>query len=113
LHQFTRVGKLVIIQGGWGASKDVPPFTVVRGNNRLCGLNVVGLRRAGYSAADRLELKKLYHALFRSGKNITEAAVEARRNFSSHGAQVMLEFIATAKRGVCADGGKTRGGEEE
>ena len=113
VHQFTRVGTLALMQGGAGISKDLPPFTVARGVNRISGLNVVGLRRAGFSAADRLELKKLYHELFRSGKIFTEAVAEARNHFSSPGAKMMLEFIATAKRGVCADCGAARGGEEE
>lgn len=101
VHQFCRIGALALMQGSSAVSKDLPPFTVARGINATCGLNVVGLRRAGYSAAERLELKKLYHALFRSGKLFQEAAAAARENFSSPGAKVMLEFIATATRGVC------------
>ena len=113
VHQFARVGTLAIMQGGAGVSKDVPPFTVARGVNGICGLNVIGLRRAGFSVAERMEMKKLYHALFRSGKNFTEAVAEARNNFSTPGAKTMLEFITTAKRGVCADTGKTHGHNED
>jgi UDP-N-acetylglucosamine acyltransferase len=113
VHQFCRVGTLAIMQGGSAISKDLPPFTVARGDNGICGLNVVGLRRAGFSAADRQELKKLYHALFRSGKIFSEAVAGARKHFTSPGAKVMLEFIAASKRGVCADGGAARGGNEE
>ena len=58
VHQFCRVGTLAIMQGGSAISKDLPPFTVARGDNGICGLNVVGLRRAGFSAAERLELKR-------------------------------------------------------
>jgi len=108
VHQFTRVGTLAIMQGGSGISKDLPPFTIARGDNQICGLNIVGLRRAGFSAAERLELKKLYHALFRGGKLFRDAVVEAENKFTSAGAKIMLEFIAAAKRGVCADIG-TRG----
>jgi len=54
-------------------------------------------------------MKKLYHALFRSGKNIGEAVAEARNDFPSPGAKAMLDFIASAKRGVCADAGKSHG----
>ncbi len=101
------------MQGGSGISKDLPPFTVARGDNRISGLNVIGLRRAGFSTADRMELKRLYHELFRSGKIFNEAVAEARNHFSSPGAKMMLEFIAAAKRGVCADCGAARGSEEE
>jgi UDP-N-acetylglucosamine acyltransferase len=103
VHQFTRVGTLAIMQGGSAISKDLPPFAVARGDNRICGLNVIGMRRAGLSASERLELKKLYHALFRSGKLFCVAVAEAEKNFTSAGAKTMLEFIAAAKRGVCAD----------
>jgi UDP-N-acetylglucosamine acyltransferase len=109
VHQFCRVGTLTIMQGGSAISQDLPPFTVARGDNGICGLNVVGLRRAGFSAAERLELKRLYRALFRQGVNLREAAAAARENFSSPAARVMLEFIATAKRGVCAARGLARG----
>jgi len=112
VHQFCRVGTLAIMQGGSAISKDLPPFTVARGDNGICGLNVVGLRRAGFSAEARLELKKLYHTLFRGGTSFSAALSAARKQFSSPGAQVMLEFIAAAKRGVCADCGAARGGRE-
>jgi UDP-N-acetylglucosamine acyltransferase len=113
VHQFCRVGTLALMQGGAAISKDLPPFTVASGNNRTCGLNVVGLRRAGFSGAERLELKKLYLVLFRGGRNISEAVVAARENFSGSGARVMLEFIAAARRGVCAASRAANGQDEE
>jgi UDP-N-acetylglucosamine acyltransferase len=103
VHQFTRVGTLAIMQGGSAISKDLPPFTIARGDNKICGLNVIGMRRVGFSAAERLELKKLYQALFRSGKLFHAAITDAEVNFISAGSKTMLEFIAAAKRGVCAD----------
>ena len=48
VHQFTRVGTLAMMQGGSGVSQDVPPFTVALRVNEIRGLNVVGLRRAGF-----------------------------------------------------------------
>jgi UDP-N-acetylglucosamine acyltransferase len=106
VHQFTRVGTLALMQGGAAISKDLPPFTIASGINTICGLNVVGLRRAGFSAEQRLELKKLYHALFRSGENLRAALAAAQKNFQSEGARTMLDFIAAAKRGVCTDAGR-------
>ena len=113
VHQFCRVGTLAIMQGGSAISKDLPPFTVARGDNGICGLNTVGLRRAGFSAAERLELKKLYHALFRGGKLLRSALAVAEGKFTSPGAKIMLEFIAAAKRGVCADTGVNNGGSDD
>ena len=112
VHQFVRVGTLALMQGGAAVSKDLPPYTVARGGNGICGLNVVGLRRAGFNASDRLELKRLYHALFRSGRKLSVAAAEARQEFTSAPARALLDFIVSSKRGVCADTGM-KGADEE
>lgn len=101
VHQFTRVGTLAMMQGGSGVSQDLPPFTVARGGNGICGLNTIGLRRAGFTAEQRLELKRLYHLLFRSGANLRDAIAAAREQFHSGPAETMLKFVAEAKRGVC------------
>lgn len=106
VHQFVRVGTLALMQGGSAISKDLPPFTVARGDNGICGLNTVGLRRAGVGAEDRLELKKLYHVLFRSGQNLHNALAVAELRFSTELARMLMEFVATARRGVCTDGGE-------
>ena len=105
VHQFTRVGTLALMQGGAAISKDLPPFTVVHGVNALCGLNVVGLRRAEFTAEERLELKQLYHALFRGGQNLRSAMAQAREKFPGPAAEVLLAFVAESKRGVCSDAG--------
>jgi UDP-N-acetylglucosamine acyltransferase len=100
VHQFVRIGTLAIMQGSSAISQDLPPFTVARGENSLCGLNTVGLRRAGFSAAERLELKRLYHKLFLAGRNLSHAAAEARKEFTSASATRLLDFIAASKRGI-------------
>jgi UDP-N-acetylglucosamine acyltransferase len=108
VHQFVRIGTLALMQGGSAISKDLPPYTVARGYNGICGLNTVGLRRAGVAAADRLELKQLYRTLFREGQNLRAAAGSAQGRFSSDCAKRMLEFVAGSKRGVCGDVGERR-----
>ena len=113
VHQFCRIGTLAIAQGGSVVSQDLPPYTMMHGLNELCGLNIVGLRRAGLTAGQRLELKRLYRELFRSGKNLRAAVEAARQEFTSLMAKNMLDFIAGTKRGVCSDrGGSATGGEE-
>jgi len=106
VHQFVRVGTLAIMQGGSAISQDLPPFTIARGENEICGLNAVGLRRAGFTPEERLELKRLYHALFRGGKNLRLAEAAARKDFSSPAAKALLDFVAGSKRGICADVGR-------
>jgi UDP-N-acetylglucosamine acyltransferase len=114
VHQFARVGSLAMMRGGAAISKDLPPFCVALGENTICGLNTVGLRRAGFSAAQRLELKRLYHDLFRAGINLRAALADAQEKFAGPAAKVVLEFIIAAKRGVCTDrGGGRRENEED
>lgn len=108
VHQFTRVGELALMQGGSGISKDLPPFTIARGDNGMCGLNVIGLRRAGVGAAERLELKRLYRFLFRSGRHLRAAVEEARGQFSSEPARRLIEFVHATRRGICRDTGSRR-----
>ena len=104
VHQFVRVGTLALMQGGAAISQDLPPFTVARGDNGLCGLNIIGLRRAGFTAAERLELKKLYHQLFRRrGKFVRRPGRGPARNSPAPPPGVLLDFVASAKRGVCRD----------
>ena len=112
VHQFVRVGTLALMQGGAAISKDLPPFCVARGDNGICGLNSVGLRRAGFTAEQRLELKRLYHALFRSGEKLSAALAAARGSFTSEHARALLEFVAATRRGLCADTGKSAEEEE-
>ncbi|HTR42700.1 MAG TPA: acyl-ACP--UDP-N-acetylglucosamine O-acyltransferase [Pseudomonadales bacterium] len=114
VHQFCRIGTLAMMQGGAAISLDLPPFCVSpysRGN-MMCGLNVIGLRRAGFSPEQRLELKKAYRLLFRSGKNLREALAEAQKLFTDGPAKTLLDFVASAKRGVCSDISSDDGGEE-
>jgi UDP-N-acetylglucosamine acyltransferase len=108
VHQFTRVGTLALMQGGSAISQDLPPFTIAMRQNEICGLNIIGLRRAGFDAAQRLELKAAYRALFRSGKNLRAAVAEAQSKFATGPARIMIDFVATTKRGVCTDVSRAR-----
>ena len=113
LHQFVRVGTLAMMQGGSAISKDLPPFTVANRTNDMCGLNIVGLRRAGFTPPERLELKQLYRALFRESQNLQAALAAARQTFTTAPSKMMLDFIAGSKRGVCSDAAGASGDNEE
>jgi UDP-N-acetylglucosamine acyltransferase len=113
VHQFVRVGTFSMMQGGSALSKDLPPYTVARGYNGICGLNTVGLRRAGFTPAQRLELKQLYRALFRAGIPLKVALAEARERFTSPTTSLMLDFLEKSKRGCCADRGRRVDDEED
>ncbi len=107
VHQFCRVGRLAMMQGGSGISKDLPPFCVSRGDNGLAGLNTVGLRRAGIGAEERLQLRAAYQVLFRSGTTLARALERARTEFAdSPLVRELVEFVEAAQRGVCVDPGR-------
>lgn len=106
VHQFCRIGRLALMQGGSGISLDLPPFTLARDNNTLCGLNRVGLRRAGISPDDRRSLQRLYHLLFRSELPRVERLRRATAEFPQEVCRELIEFVAASRRGVCADPGR-------
>ena len=112
IHQFARVGTLSIMQGGSRLSKDLPPYCTLFGVNRLCGLNTVGLRRAGVAAEQRTELRNLYRRLFRSGVNLRVVLEELRDTVRSAESRHLLEFIASSKRGVCVESSRAPGDDE-
>lgn len=103
IHQFARIGRLALLQGNSGLSQDLPPFLIACRLNELGGLNTVGLRRAGITPEDRLQLKKLYHALFRQGLPLSVATEQAKKQFAGEPlCQELLAFIRRSRRGVCS-----------
>ena len=112
VHQFVRIGTLAMMRGGSAISQDLAPFTVARGENGICGLNILGLRRAGFPPVERLELKKVYRVLFRESRNLRAAVTAARAEFQGTAARMLLDFIDSSKRGVCMERGQTETEEE-
>ena len=102
VHQFCRVGTMAMMQGCAGVSLDLPPFTIVRGINGMCGLNSVGLKRAGFSAKERSQLKKAYHAIFLSDDLLKDALEKARAEFTGVLSEQLIDFVATSQRGTCS-----------
>lgn len=114
VHQFCRIGRLAMMQGGSAISKDLPPFCVARGDNGICGLNTVGLRRAGLTAEERSALRRAYHRIFRSGARLKAALEAVREEFADQPAVIeMVDFIAASRRGIGADSGRRSGRDEE
>ena len=102
-HQFMRIGDYCVVQGNGGFGKDIPHYCAAHRINRLMGLNVIGLRRQGFSKEQRAEIKELFKMLFVSGLNLSQAVAVARGREWSPAAQRLLDFVATpSKRGICA-----------
>ena len=106
VHQFVRIGTLAMMQGNAAVSQDLPPYTMAYGVNKLCGLNIVGLRRAGFTAEQRQELQYFYRRIVLSGNSIGGATRDALGQSPGEKAKTLLEFIAGSKRGVCSHGSR-------
>ncbi|MBI2191117.1 MAG: acyl-ACP--UDP-N-acetylglucosamine O-acyltransferase [Planctomycetes bacterium] len=111
IHQFVKVGPVVMIGGQARVSKDVPPFMLVEGNSKVRGLNVVGMRRAGMTAEQRERVKEAHRILYRSGLSVTNAVARLRGMADSAEVRAILAFIKTSERGLCGAGAGRR--EEE
>lgn len=101
-HQYINVGRLAITQGASAFSKDIPPFVIAAERNYVFGLNVVGLRRAGFSAKDRDEIKAAFKLIYASGMNVSDALEKSKAMTFASAAREFLDFVAKArKRGIC------------
>jgi UDP-N-acetylglucosamine acyltransferase len=102
-HQNMRVGRLIIAQGGSAFSKDIPPFVIAAEHNYVFGLNIIGLRRAGFSREERDEIKRAFKLIYLSGLNTRQALEKSGENEWSEAAREFFRFVseAIAKRGIC------------
>ena len=106
LVPFTRVGAHAYV-GGWSrVNADVPPYVLAEGNPAAAhGINVIGLRRAGISAADRRLLQDAYRLLYRSGLSPRRAVERMRAELPAAPlVNDLLDFITGARRGICRAG---------
>lgn len=101
VHQFTRVGKHVMAQGGLLLTKDVPPYiTAAREPVSFAGINSIGLRRRGFSNEKIEHIKDIYRIIFNSGLNNNDALKELSKFETSVEKDEIVNFIKTSKRGI-------------
>jgi UDP-N-acetylglucosamine acyltransferase len=104
IHQFTRIGRLAMIAGHTGVSNDVPPFILCAGyRGDAMGLNLVGLKRAGFDAARIAAVKRAYAMLYRSGLPLEEALARIDAEIDIPEARHITAFIRRSKRGICRE----------
>lgn len=100
VHQFCRIGKFAMVGGQAHINRDVPPFVTIDGNSSfVVGLNLIGLRRNGYSAEQINELKGAYRVIYRSGLRWTEVLERLAEQFTGGVANDFLEFFQGGTRG--------------
>ncbi len=102
VHQFSHIGSHVIIQGGSRVGKDVPPYiTAGRDPLSYAGLNLVGLRRRGFSNDQIRDIQEIYRVLYQSGLNTTQATEKIISEISDSAEKdVVVTFLKSAERGI-------------
>ena len=100
-HQFCRIGGYVMIQGGCRFSQDIPPFIIAgKEPTKYCGLNLIGLRRRGFSN-DLIDLIHNAYRLLYSKGVLAEGIQEIRRNLQvTKEIQYIIDFVESSKRGI-------------
>jgi len=104
VHQFSKIGRLAMIGGNTRINSDVPPFFLYAGYNiQAKGLNLVGLKRAGYKASDIAILKKAYQILYRSGLKLQDALARIESEVPTPETLHLTAFIRRSERGICRE----------
>jgi UDP-N-acetylglucosamine acyltransferase len=105
VHQFVRIGDHALMRGLSGTSRDVPPYAIVDWQHTIRGVNVVGLKRAGFDERRIRAIRGAFRALFRKGRNLALAVKEVEKSDGANpDVLALLDFIKASERGVCFGG---------
>ncbi len=102
MHQFGRVGSYVMIQGGSRFSKDIPPY-IIAGREPIAysGINIIGLRRRGFSNETIEKIHDAYRIIYQSGLNTTDALVKVETEIGiTPEIEYIVNFIRSSERGI-------------
>lgn len=99
IHQFVRIGRLAMIGGLSRVNQDVPPFMMVVGDSTVWGINLVGLKRSGFSSPEILEIKKAFKILY-AGNSSVKAALDKLKLIDSKYIKEIVDFVLLSKRGA-------------
>lgn len=102
IHQFCRIGSYVMVGGGTRTGQDIPPFVMAaREPVAYCGLNLVGLRRRGFSAELIENIHNTYRLLYQREKLREECLAQIRAEVPmSKEIEYILDFVTSSKRGI-------------
>jgi len=102
VHQFCRIGGHAMISGGAMVAQDIPPFTVAQGDRaKTVGLNLIGLKRRGFSEETTRGIKKAYRLIFRSGLRLEEALQKISEDIEpTDELNRFISFIKDSQRGI-------------
>lgn len=98
IHQFVQIGKLAMVGGMSRIDRDIPPYMLVAGNPaRVRSLNLIGLKRRGYSGEEIMELKKAFRILYRSGERLETALEQLECLSNSEPLQHLYHFMQSSR----------------
>ncbi|MGO9599917.1 MAG: acyl-ACP--UDP-N-acetylglucosamine O-acyltransferase [Isosphaeraceae bacterium] len=101
VQQRVRIGRLAMLGGTGGTTKDVPPFILQQGYNCVTGLNVIGIRRAGFSARAIDALRQVFRILYREGRPLSASLDRIENDYGNvPEALEFAEFIRQSKLGI-------------
>lgn len=102
VHQFTRIGAFCMVGPLSKPSQDIPPFTLSIGaaDIRVIGLNTVGLKRGGFTPAERKKIKEVFQIFYRSGLKRNEALDKIRTLEQDRITEEWLKFVEASTRGI-------------
>lgn len=104
IHQFSKVGRLALVSGNTRVNLDAPPFFTYSGMYvEAKGLNLIGLRRAGFGAEQISALKRAYRLLYRSGLKLEEALQRIESEVATGEARELVAFVRSSRRGICRE----------
>jgi UDP-N-acetylglucosamine acyltransferase len=97
IHQFVHIGKMAMVGGMSRITRDVPPYMLVEGNPaRVRSLNLVGLKRRGFTSADIKLLKKAFRLLYHEGMSLTKAIEQLDLLSEAESIQYLRNFLQLA-----------------
>lgn len=103
VHQFARIGCHVMASGGSMMGQDIVPYSIVQGDRaKVVGLNLIGLKRRGFSPEALSNIKKMYKLVFRSNLKLEEAVAQIEEQFDTSAPEVVtyLDFLKKSERGL-------------
>ena len=109
VHQFSKIGRLAMVGGNTRVNSDLPPFFLYSDFNVAAkGVNVIGLKRAGFSPDEIRLLKSAYRLLYRSGLKQEQALARIDAELSSEYTRHLVKFVRESKRGICRESAQKR-----
>lgn len=101
-HQFTKIGCHSMTGGASKINKDIPPYSLCgREPISFAGVNIVGLRRRGFSSDTIRNIKDIYDTIYYQGFNISDGCSKVEAGFpQSEERDTILNFIRNSKRGI-------------